>query len=65
MGLTEETQQSQVPLGLLTPRSLSPDAGRGADAEREGGPAVRDALTRGFWIIGGRPQRAGGAGDLV
>jgi len=28
--------------GLLTLRSLSPDAGRGADAEREGGAGESD-----------------------
>ena len=27
--------------GLLTPRTQSPDAGRGADAEREGIPDLR------------------------
>jgi len=40
MGFTEEKDQSHVSLGLLTSRSLSPDVGRGADAEREGAPEV-------------------------
>ena len=37
LGVRAKTGPSPVPLGLLTLRSLNPDAGRGADAEREGG----------------------------
>ena len=40
--------------GLLTLRSLSPDAGRGADAERKGGAGESDHSTAINQILGCR-----------
>jgi hypothetical protein len=54
IGVRAKTGPSQVPLGLLTLRSLSPDASRGADAEREGGAGKSDQSAAINQILGCR-----------